>query len=65
METTAKHYKFINVNTGNAIYYYTINSELDASQTQQQLETIKAEVAVSNGVFFDNIYWEEIKDEAY
>jgi hypothetical protein len=64
METTAKHYKFINVSTGNAIYYYTLNGELDPVQTQKQLETIKAEVAVANGVFFDNIYWEEIKNEA-
>lgn len=63
METTARHYKFINSQTGNAIFYYTISDNLPNEKLRQQLETIKAEVAVSNGMFLDIIYWEEIRDE--
>ena len=63
MPTTEKHYRFINSKTGNALYYYTLNGELPEDKARQQLESIKAEVAVSNGVFFETIYWEQIKEE--
>lgn len=63
METEGKHFKFINSRTGNAIYYYTVKQELDAEQVKKKLEAVKTEVAVSNGVFFETIYWEEIKEE--
>lgn len=62
METGVKHYKFINSQTGNNIYYYTISAELSPEKAKQQLEIIRAEVAVSNGVFLDTIYWEEVKE---
>lgn len=62
METAAKHYKFINSTTGNTIYYYTISEELDKEQITKQLDTIKAEVAKSNGMFSGSIYWEEVKE---
>lgn len=62
METDAKHYKFINSKTGNTIYYYTLSGELNQEQTRQQLDSVKAEVAVSNGVFLETIYWEEVKE---
>ncbi len=63
METDSKHYKFINSKTGNAIYYYTLNNNLSPEQIRKQLDVIKAEVAVANGIFLETVYWEEIKDE--
>lgn len=62
METAEKHYKFINSKTGNAIYYYTLNGKLSEDKAKQQLDVVKAEVATANSVFFETIYWEEIKD---
>jgi hypothetical protein len=63
MDTPIKHYKFINSKTDNVIYYYTIDSNLNEEQIKNKLDTIKEQVAVSNGVFLNTVYWEEIKDE--
>jgi len=63
METTVKHYKFVNSKTDNIIYYYSASSNLNPEQLKEQLETIKAQVAVNNGMFLETVYWEEIKDE--
>jgi hypothetical protein len=63
METSNKRYRFINSQTGNTLYYYTMTAGISTEKERQQLESIKAEVAVSNGVFLDTIYWEEIKEE--
>ncbi|WP_462265262.1 hypothetical protein [Mucilaginibacter sp.] len=63
METAVKHYKFVNSKTGNTIYYYSISKEMASEDITKQLELIRAEVAMSNGVFLGTIYWEEIKEE--
>ncbi|MFD1257656.1 hypothetical protein ACFQ3S_12680 [Mucilaginibacter terrae] len=63
METPVKHYKFINSRTENVIYYYTVEGNLNPEQIKEKLNIIKAQVAVTNGVFLDTVYWEEIKDE--
>ena len=63
MNTPVKHYKFINSRTDNVIYYYSVDSNLTTEQAKEKLEAIKSQVAASNGVFLDTVYWEEIKDE--
>ena len=64
MEAAAvKHYKFINSKTGYVLYYHTLSSALSADEIKAELEKIKAKVAVDNSLFWDTIYWEEIKDE--
>lgn len=63
MEAPVKHYKFINSRTENVIYYYSLDSTLSTDQSKEKLEAIKAQVATSNGVFLDTVYWEEVKDE--
>lgn len=63
MESPVKHYKFVNSKTGNIIYYHSVNADLDLNQAKEQLETIKAQVAVNNGLFLETVYWEEIKEE--
>jgi hypothetical protein len=59
----AKHYKFINSKTGYVIYYHTLKGDLREDEIKAELEKIKAKVAVDNSLFWDTIYWEEIKDE--
>jgi len=63
METPIKHYKFVNSKTDNIIYYYSIDASLKPDQVKEQLETIKAQVAKSNGMFLETVYWEEIREE--
>ncbi len=63
METPVKHFKFINSRTDNVIHYYSIDSSLSSEQIKEKLETIKAQVASTYGVFLDTVYWEEIKEQ--
>jgi hypothetical protein len=63
MKKSNKHYKFINSKTGNAIFYYSINDALEPEKIKEELEKIRAQVAIHNGIFLDTVYWEEIKDE--
>jgi len=63
MKTGGKHFRFINSITGNVIYYYSAG-DLCKEELHEELERVKAHVAIQNGVFVDTIYWEEIKDES-
>jgi len=63
MEAADKHYKFINSKTGYAIFYHTLKSDLTADKIKEELEKVKAQVAVKNNIFADTLYWEEIKEE--
>ena len=62
METDNKHYKFINSQTGNAIYYHAITTKLTPADAKKELDKVRAQVAVKNALFLEMIYWEEIKD---
>ena len=62
MKKSNKHYKFINSQTGYVIYYYSINDALAAEKIKKELEKIKAQVAIKNGIYLDTVYWEEINE---
>jgi len=62
MKKVSKHYKFINSKTGYAIYYCTINDNLDAEKLKEELEKVKAQVAIKNAIYSGTIYWEEIDE---
>ncbi len=62
MKADSKHYKFINSQTGNTIHYHSLSNEMGESEIKAELEKIRAQVAVKNGLFLDIIYWEEIKE---
>jgi hypothetical protein len=62
MKKSAKHYKFINSKTGNAIYYCTISDDLAPEKIKEELEKVRAKVAIQNGIFVETLFWEEIKD---
>jgi hypothetical protein len=62
MDTLAKHYRFINSKTDNVIYHYSVEGNLSADEVKAKLEAIKAQVATTNGVYLDTVYWEEVKE---
>ena len=64
MKKAAKHYKFINSATGYVIYYHSINDDMDAAKVKEELEKIKAQVAIKNSIYLETVYWEEIKEDA-
>jgi hypothetical protein len=63
MKKNQKHYKFINSKTGNAIHYHSISEDLETTKVKQELEKIRAQVAIKNGIYLDTVYWEEIKED--
>jgi hypothetical protein len=63
MSTVDKHYKFINSKTGYVIYYHSVKPEIEADELKEALERIKDQVAISNNIYRETVYWEEIKDE--
>ena len=62
MKKPNKHYKFINSKTGNAIHYHSIVENTEEQKIKKELEAIRKEVAIKNGIYLDTVYWEEIKD---
>lgn len=63
MNTADKHYKFINSRTGYVIFYKSLSKNLNQDQLQAELEKIKEQVAVKNGLHHGTVYWEEITDD--
>ena len=63
MKKAVKHYKFINSATGNIINYHSLDENLEAEKIKEELEKVKAQVAIKNGIYLATIYWEEEKDE--
>jgi hypothetical protein len=63
MKPAAKHYKFINSETGYVIFYHTVQCDLPLDECKAELEKIKAQVAIKNSIFVGTVYWEEIKEE--
>lgn len=62
MNTNCKKYKFVNSQTGNTIYYHSVEEELDEAALREYLDKIKAHVASQNGLYVDIVYWEELKE---
>jgi len=63
MNTADKRYKFINSETGYVIYYHTQNCDgLTNDKLKEELEKVKAQVAIKNNIFVGTVYWEELKD---
>lgn len=63
MKKNNKHYKFINSQTGYAIHYHSLADDLDEKQIKEELEKIRAQVAIKNGIYLETVYWEEEKDQ--
>jgi hypothetical protein len=64
MKAQDKHFKLINSATGYVIYYHTLSGELEKDRIKEELEKVKAQVAIKNNIFIETIFWQEIKDDA-
>ncbi len=64
MKAQDKHFKLINSATGYVIYYHTLNGELEKDRIKEELEKVKAQVAIKNNIYIETIFWQEIKDDA-
>jgi len=63
MKADNKHFKFINSQTGNTIFYHSCATDKTGDELKAELDKVKAQVASNNGLFLDIVYWEEVKDE--
>lgn len=63
MNTADKHYKCINSKTGYVISYSSLRPSLSQDEIKAELDKIKAQVAIKNGLYEGTLYWEEIKED--
>lgn len=64
MKPAGKKYKFINSETGYAIYYHTLKTVgAAADKIKEELEKVKTQVAIKYNIFVGAVYWEEIKED--
>jgi len=52
-----KHYKFVNNETDNVIYYLSVPA--DKHDAKQMLENTRHKLAIENGIFIESIYYVE------
>jgi len=62
MKPAEKQYKFINSETGYVIHYHTLNCDRAEDKIKEELENVKAKVAIKNNIFVGTVYWEVVKD---
>jgi hypothetical protein len=60
MSKASKHYKFINNETGNVIYFLSISG--DNTHPEDTLENTKHKLAMENGIYIGNIYYIEVPE---
>lgn len=57
-----KHYKFINNETDNVIYFLSV--PVDKTDLKETLESTRHRLAIENGIYIDSIYYvEEIENQ--
>lgn len=62
MKPAEKQYKFINSETGYVIFYHTLNCDQPEQKVKEELDNVKAQVAIKNNIFVGTVYWELVKD---
>ncbi|HWD87610.1 MAG TPA: hypothetical protein VG367_05745 [Mucilaginibacter sp.] len=60
MSKASKHYKFINNETGNVIYFLSISG--DNTHPKETLENTKHKLAMENGIYIENVYYIEVPE---
>lgn len=50
-----RHYKFINSETGNVIYFLSLPESLPS--IENELERIRMKIAADNGIYFGSVYF--------
>ena len=59
MEQELNHYQFINTQTGNVIAYRSVLTDLGKQEQTKILEKKRAEVATSNELSLDLVFWQD------
>lgn len=59
-ENNTRHYKFINSETGNVIYYLTCTP--DEADEEYVLENMRQKLAYEKGMYIENIYYSSYSD---
>jgi len=62
MKKNSKHYKFINNETDNVIYYLSI--PVDEANVKTTLENTRHKLAIENGIYIGSIYYIEVPENA-
>lgn len=57
MTKNTRHYKFINNETDNVIYYLSVQA--DKPDWKEILENTRHRLAIENGIYIDSIYYIE------
>jgi hypothetical protein len=57
MKKEHKHYKFINNETDNVIYYLSVPA--NKADAKEVLESARHKLAIENGIFIESIYYLE------
>jgi hypothetical protein len=60
MKKDCKHYKFINSETDNVIYFLSVPK--DTPNGKKVLEDARHKLAIQNGIYIGNIYYIEIPE---
>jgi hypothetical protein len=59
MKQKVVNYEFVNSQTGNVIAYLSLPEDMDEKHRQAELEKKQAELAISNKMFLELIYWQD------
>lgn len=62
MKKDNKHYKFVNNETNNVIYYLSIPK--DEANAKTTLENTRHKLAIENGIYIGSIYYIEVPESA-
>ena len=62
MKKDSKHYKFVNNETDNVIYYLSI--PMDEANIKTTLENTRHKLAIENGIYIGSIYYIEVSENA-
>ena len=60
MKKDSKHYKFINNETDNVIYFLSVPE--NSPDCKKVLEDTRHKLAIQNGIYIDSIYYIEIPE---
>jgi hypothetical protein len=53
------HYEFVNAETDNVIAYVSLPANMTEADRLKELERKRSELAMTNGLFFEAIYWRD------
>ncbi|SFT12432.1 hypothetical protein SAMN04487890_111168 [Mucilaginibacter polytrichastri] len=58
MEQQLNHYEFINSQTGNVICHLSVQTDITDRELSKKLQKRRAELASSNKLYVELIYWQ-------